>query len=81
MRQQHMQSSKVKSHLPFKAMKEGIIALEDYTLNTLADTAADVAAELAQPGVAYVNEFRKWQAVAYKVPTRIAWIEAWHWER
>ena len=76
-----MATAKVKSHLPFAAIAEGLITVPHYILNNLADVAAAVAAGAAQPPDALQKWHSRWQARAFRIALRIAVIEAWHWRQ
>ena len=73
-----LKAKKVKSHLPFTAIGEGHITLQDYVLNNLADAAAATAAEEAQFPTEVQAWHAQWQSRAFLVALRIATVEAWH---
>ena len=79
--QKNLEPRKVKSHLPFVAIGQGHITLQDDVLNNVADAAAATAADEAQLPLQVQVWHNRWQVRAYLVALRIATVEAWHWQQ
>ena len=79
-RRHHATIKKVKAHLPFSAVEEGKLTLEQWLGNCVADAAADAAAALCCPREEDATEWEKWVGMAYRICERIAFIEEQRWE-